>query len=219
MKESAEKNNSERIIVYGGAFNPPHLGHLACLVRLSKLPNYDRVLIVPSSPQRPDKESDTPIDLRLQLCGALITAFQNSSPASCNSSVQLDPIELESAATIRGSWELLQALALKYTTQHLTLAIGSDLLKDLPFWRHPEKIKQLPLIIIKRCGASMIGKAQEYKVVEQINDELPGISSTEIRALIKSNTNTPRNLEFWRQWMPTQVIGVLAEHGILAIDK
>ena len=38
---------TEKVGVYGGTFNPPHIGHVKCAEAFSKAINLDKLLIIP----------------------------------------------------------------------------------------------------------------------------------------------------------------------------
>jgi len=56
----------EHTAVFGGAFNPPHLGHIGIAAALSRCDKFEKIIIVPSN-LIPDKKISEPFDERLKL--------------------------------------------------------------------------------------------------------------------------------------------------------
>ena len=58
-----------RVLLYGGGFNPPHLGHLAALERARELLRPDLTLVIPDGepPHKPFPKGSPASDERLLL--------------------------------------------------------------------------------------------------------------------------------------------------------
>lgn len=135
-----------RIGLLGGAFNPPHEGHLK-LARLAlEHLGLDELRFVPTaiSPHKPDPGGPSP-EARLRLLAEALRAF--------------DPrCVVESAELERGGTsytvDTLEALAVREPGTAWILVMGSDQLADFAAWHQPERILQLAsLSVALRPGA------------------------------------------------------------------
>jgi len=124
-----------RIGLLGGAFNPPHDGHLK-LARLALAQlDLDELRFVPTalSPHKPDPggpEAGT----RLRLLSEALEGFD----ARC----QVEPLELERGGTSY-TVDTLEALTTREPGTAWILIMGSDQLADLPRWRYAKRIFEL----------------------------------------------------------------------------
>lgn len=125
----------KRVGLLGGAFNPPHEGHL----RLARLAldhlGLDELRFVPTavSPHKPDPGGPG-AQARLHLLTEALRTFD----ARC----RVEALELE-----RGGFsytvDTLESLAAREPGTAWILVMGSDQLPGLPAWRRPERIFQL----------------------------------------------------------------------------
>lgn len=131
-----------RVGVFGGTFDPVHVGHLAiALAALESVP-LDRVLFVPArrSPLK-DRDPVASVADRVAMLGAAIA----HEPRFALSRVELDRDGPSYTVTT------LEALR---SQGQLFLILGSDALADLGRWRDPERISELAtLLVAARPGA------------------------------------------------------------------
>lgn len=124
-----------RIGLLGGAFNPPHEGHLK-LARLAlEHLNLDELRFVPTalSPHKPDPGGPGP-EVRLRLLEEALADF--------DSRCRVEPLELQRGGTSY-TVDTLEALAEREPGHAWILLMGSDQLPGLPAWRRPERIFEL----------------------------------------------------------------------------
>jgi len=136
-----------RIGVFGGTFDPVHVGHLMVAEQCREQAGLDRVLFIPAA--RPPHKQDrvlTPFVHRAEML-ALAIAGQ---PA-----FQVDDLEKERPGPSY-TVDTLEELHQRHPAAELGLVIGSDCLPDLQFWREPARIIKLAgLVIAARPGWSM----------------------------------------------------------------
>ena len=123
-----------RIGVFGGSFDPVHLGHLLAAECCREQAGLDRVLFVPAATP-PHKRDRTlaPAEDRLAML-RLATGGHDA--------FEVDPLEIDRGGV---SWtvDTLAALAASRPGAELRLVLGPDALADLPTWREPERIVSL----------------------------------------------------------------------------
>ena len=137
-----EETLRARVGVFGGTFDPVHVGHLAiALAALESVP-LDRVLFVPAR-RSPLKDRD-PLASEADRV-AMLEAAIAGEPRFALSRVELDR---EGASYTVDTLEALRAQG------DLFLILGSDALADLARWRAPDRIRELSTILVAaRPGA------------------------------------------------------------------
>lgn len=175
-----------KIAIYGGAFNPVHIGHIEIVKQLTKQFNFDKILIVPSkfSPHKPNNELVSDVD-RLNMCKL---AFDNIK--NC----EVSDIEIK-RNKISYTVDTLFELKTIYPFDEIYLVCGSDMFLSLLNWRKPDEIFKMANILAFRRDDEDISKMIEYKnqlinFCEKViicEVKISPFSSTEIRNAIKKN--------------------------------
>ena len=135
----------ERIGIFGGTFNPPHIGHIRSALRGAEALGLDKVLLIPAR-QVPGKQipegSPTP-EQRLEMVRLAAAAHPVLEVSDLEVSRQGDSY----------TWQTLHALQERYPGAELTLMVGSDMLLSLPKWQQAEKIvKAATVAVLPRGG-------------------------------------------------------------------
>ena len=175
----------QRIGIYGGTFNPPHIGHIrAALVAVRAL-ELDKLLVIPDriAPHKEMPEgSATPMQ-RLQM---LRLAFQDE-PA-----VEVSDIELlreGKSYTV----DTVSQLRQQYPDAQLVLLMGTDMFLSFDQWRDPDKIlEQASLGVFYRGEKGEKPAIEERKnqmeaqghTVHLVQNEIVDISSTNLRRML-----------------------------------
>ncbi len=160
-----------RIGVFGGTFDPPHLGHLVVAADVFEALRLDRLLLVPSA-QHPFKGSSvraTP-ELRVEM----IRAAVEGDPR-----FEVDEVELHREGPSY-TVDTLRALRERYPDAELFFLIGADNLRELPAWREPEEVVRLATLVVMSRGGEHAGSGAPYPAAA-VNVTRVDISATEIR--------------------------------------
>ena len=157
-----------RVGVFGGTFDPVHVGHLAiALAALESVP-LDRVLFVPAR-RSPLKDRDPLASVADRV--AMLEAAIAGEPR-----FGLSRVELERDG-VSYTVDTLEALR---SQGELFLILGSDALADLARWRAPERIRELATILVAaRPGAPEPDPVHRARVFDAPRLD---ISSRELRA-------------------------------------
>ncbi|MGA9762506.1 MAG: nicotinate (nicotinamide) nucleotide adenylyltransferase [Gaiellaceae bacterium] len=123
------------VAVFGGAFDPPHLGHVALVRSALEHFHFERVLVVPAG-DPPHKEVATPAGIR---AGLAELAFAGISEA------EISPLELAPGGP-RYTVDTLQRLRGSY--DDLTLLVGADQFAGFLSWREPERVLELAALAV-----------------------------------------------------------------------
>lgn len=175
---------SKRIGVFGGTFDPPHIGHMILATEARHNLQLDRLLwILTPIPPHKLEQRITPQEHRL----AMLELTLANEP-----DFELSRIELERPGP-HYTVDTLGLLSKAHPFADLILIIGGDSLRELPTWRHPVNLvsacKQIG--VIRRPGDSIDLSEVENLVpgtqtkVRFVEAPLLDISSTDIRRRIR----------------------------------
>ena len=133
-----------RLALYGGSFNPPHLGHRAAALTMMEKLQPDRLLIIPDRlPPHKDFPEDSPsAQARFQLCELTFAGIPD---------MEISDIELrrEGASYTADTVEQLRAL---YPQDELYLIVGTDMLLCFDQWyRFRYLLEQCTLTVLCRA--------------------------------------------------------------------
>ena len=138
-----------KIGVYGGTFNPPHLGHLTAARAVFELLGLDLLLLIPAG-MPPHKELPAGSPTAAQRLEMTRLAGEQ---LGLGDKVRTLDIELERGGRSFTSDTLAQLKA-QYPDSELWLLMGTDMFLTLQAWREPEKILSL-------AGIAAFGRTEE----------------------------------------------------------
>jgi nicotinate-nucleotide adenylyltransferase len=138
--------------VFGGTFDPPHLGHLILAERCREEARLDQVWFLAS--YVPPHKADRTITRFEQRC-EMVTRATIGQPA-----FRVEPIEKELPPPNYTAHTFTELRA-RHPEHTFTLIIGGDSLQDLPTWYQPARVVELTkLVAVPRPGTSL-GTADE----------------------------------------------------------
>ena len=162
-----------RVGLFGGTFDPPHVGHLVTAVNVRHALNLDLVvLMVAHDPWQ--KSSERGITRALDRLALVEAAVSN-----------VEGLVAERDEIDRGgpsfTADTLETMSLKYPDAQLFTIVGDDAAAGLPTWERVESVvAQSRLVVVDRPGVSVQLPTQfEWLRVESPRLE---VSSTDLRA-------------------------------------
>lgn len=162
--------------LFGGTFNPPHLGHLIMAEEARVKGGLDEVWFLPTYlPPHKDRPV-TPAHDRIEMVKLAI----NTNPY-----FKLSLIEMERKGR-SFTYETLSALKEQHPSDTFYFIIGGDMVLDLPNWHRADELKQeVKFIGLTRPGFSV----EDVGGFDVSLIDMPGIeiSSTMIRERIKKD--------------------------------
>jgi nicotinate-nucleotide adenylyltransferase len=190
-----------RLGLFGGTFDPVHLGHLLLAEYCREQCRLDAVWFVPAAEpphkQRPDL---TPADERVEMLRLAIGGHEAFS---------ISTREIERGG-VSYTIDTLLELAAEDASRQLFFLLGGDSLADLPRWREPAHICELAMpVVVARPGspppdygslAPLLSSARLEEIrAHQVEMPQIGISSREIRRRVAAGQSiryqTPRAVE------------------------
>lgn len=144
----------DRIGIFGGSFNPPHVGHIRAAVRCAEQLGLSQVLLIPAR-QTPGKElpEDEPTpEQRL----AMTRLAAEESPLLAVSDLEI------SRPGKSYTWQTIRQLRERYPREELVLLVGTDMLCSLPEWRDADQILREASVAALPRG----GKQERQRIAE-----------------------------------------------------
>lgn len=163
----------QRIGIYGGSFDPVHLGHLLVTRAALEELQLDRLFLVPAavSPFKPDRTS-APAAFRLQM---LRLALAGSTDC------EVDEQEIQRGG-ISYTIDTLRQYARRFPTARLYYLIGADHVSKLPEWHRAGELAQLAqFVVVPRPGEGSAPFPAPFHGVHLRGFPL-AVSSSQIRA-------------------------------------
>ncbi len=188
---------TERIGLFGGSFNPPHVCHLLASIYLLETGDFDQVWWLPVHVHAFAKRTElVPWEHRLAMCEA-VTADRPG--------LRVDPVEADlgpRSYTIDTVTELQR----RHPDRDFGWIIGSDLLPELPRWHRWDDLRRRVTFYVVGRGEDSIELPEGGRFVVR-EMWLPDISSTSIREQLGRG-----ELAAVRPSLPKAVAEYLAEH-------
>ena len=162
--------------VFGGSFDPPHVGHAIVAKDLLEQLQLDRLLVIPAGVP-PHRSVALPASVRLDLTRKL---FHDLAPIEVS---DLEQALLKPSYTI----DTLRVLVSRFPDSQLVLIMGTDQFSVLDTWKDFEKLPELAEIAVMRRGGDepmrSTGTAEiEYIVVDVMRID---ISSSQVRQRLR----------------------------------
>lgn len=167
----------QRIGLYGGSFDPVHLGHLLVAQAAIEELGLTRLFLIPAaqSPFKPDSQP-APAAVRAQM---LRLAFAG------NVNCEVDEQEIQRGG-VSYSVETLRDYARRFPQVELVYLIGADNVAKLPQWREAAELARLArFVVVPRPGDGDVPFPAPFRGV-RLNGFPLGVSSSRIRARVKA---------------------------------
>ena len=174
-----------RIGIYGGTFNPPHIGHIRAALGAVRSLGLDKLLVIPDriAPHKELPEGSATPEQRLEM---LRIAFDGVPE------IEVSDIELRREG-VSYTVDTIMELRQRYPEDELILLMGTDMFLSFHQWREPEKILDQASV-----GVFYRGEKGEKPAIEErrlqmerdgrcvylVQNEIVDISSTNLRRML-----------------------------------
>lgn len=166
-----------RIGLFGGSFDPVHLGHLLVAQAAREELALDRLFFIPAaqSPFKPASEPASPT-LRLRLLRLALAG---------QSSCEIDDQEIARGG-VSYTIDTARHYAARFAGAELFYLIGADHVPTLPKWREAEELARLVhFVVIPRPGATPVVLPPPFRL-EVLTGWPLKVSSSQIRARVQA---------------------------------
>jgi nicotinate-nucleotide adenylyltransferase len=202
-----------RIGVYGGSFDPVHIGHLLLAECCREQAGLDRVLFVPAATQ-PHKQDRRLADPQHRV--DMLRLATGGHPAFDVATLEID------RGGVSYTVDTLAALKSAHPDAELCLLLGPDALAGLPTWREPRRIAELATLVAVerealddlRAAATTAGLAEllgadrlATLLDRRVRMPAIGIRASDLRAAVAAGRSI-------RYRTPRAVEAFIAAHGL-----
>ena len=159
------------LALFGGSFDPPHVGHLLAAAYVLATEPVDELWFVPVFAHPFQKPLQASFEHRVALCAALASSLRGALVSRIEQTLGGE------GRTV----DLLEHLRATHPGTGLALILGTDLDQERTTWKRWDRIQELARVIrVSRAGTD--------------GDEprMPQVSSTGVRALLRSGGDASR---------------------------
>lgn len=189
----------ERLGLFGGTFDPPHIGHLATAVNVRHDLRLDRVLLVVNNVpwQKVGSREISAAPDRLAMVEAAVRGVEG---------LEASRLELD-AGGMSYTADTLARLVKEDPDRHLFVVLGSDAAAQLMTWERVEEVRDLAtIVVVDRPGSAPTPSLPGWRW-ERLEVPSLEVSSTELRARVVEG----RPLDYL---VTREVIDCIADRGL-----
>jgi nicotinate-nucleotide adenylyltransferase len=206
-RKPARRTRAARFGVFGGTFDPPHLGHLAIAEWARDRLSLDRVIFVPAG-QPPHKRDRGRSAAAARL--AMTRLATRGQPGLTVSEIEVD--RNGPSFTV----DTLRELERRHPRARWYLILGADSLDDFATWKHPHEIARLATLVVAgrpasrsrtRRAAHAAGAPRSRRRVVRLDNPEIAISSSLVRARVRAGRSI-------RGLVPDSIARYIARHGL-----
>jgi nicotinate-nucleotide adenylyltransferase len=196
---------TERIGIFGGTFDPIHIGHLVAAVNARQDLGLDRVvLMVANIPwQKVGARQVTPAEDRFEMVRAAVAGVAG---------LEASRLEIDRGGPSYTA-DTVSQLAAMHLGAELFVIVGWDVSTDLGSWERLDEVREMAsLIVVNRPGTPPpVGLLEEGWRLAEVSVPNLEISSTDLRARVASG----RPLDYL---VPEPAVRVIRERGLYAVS-
>jgi nicotinate-nucleotide adenylyltransferase len=194
MANQAEK----RIGLFGGTFDPIHMGHLIVAEWITDSLELDKTIFIPNNIHPFRKRSDiTGSQHRLKMVEKAIQEFPR---------FDVSDLELRNEG-VSYTIDTLHYFISEYPESNIYYIMGADNLKDFTSWKQPHEILKLVNLVVYNRPGIEINESLEHERMILIDSPFIDISSTHVRHRIREH-------RAFRSLVPPEVYRYITEHKL-----
>lgn len=197
-----------KILLFGGAFDPPHKGHVSILKKAAQHTDFDKIIVMPTGTPTHKKNCVAPFDVRFNMAKlAFETAAENVEISNWEGTNLHDDY----------TYLTLEYLKEKYDNPQIYMAIGSDSLFALDSWKNAgEVMKNCIVLAFAREDDIDSDMAAKEKKLEALGAKIEFIKTEPIEF---SSSEYRRGYgEEDEEFLPENVQNIIDEYDIYAQD-
>lgn len=172
-------------VVFGGTFNPLHIGHYEMIAALNEMPQIEKILVMPSFiPPHKEYVAVVNDEDRKNMCEIAARDFSKAE-------VCLDEFRRRGKSY---TFDTITLLKQKCPQTNFALACGGDMITSMDTWhRWQELIRLVHIFAFRRANEGGFEEAIDMLQnnganIEIVNSQITDISSSQLRNLLKKDT-------------------------------
>lgn len=195
----------QRILLYGGTFDPPHNGHMNLLKAAVQALRPERVIIEPAGLPPHKAASATAPEHRLAMCRCFLHA---------GGDITVDDTEIRRAGKSY-TVDTLRAFCTRFPDAQIYLALGSDMFLSFQEWKDYREIFKMAVLVVQSRkdgdGEELLNMAKilQSQGAQVILVDAPPIelSSAQLRERLYAGKDVSR-------YLPGEVQAYIEAHGL-----
>jgi nicotinate-nucleotide adenylyltransferase len=185
---------STTLAIFGGSFDPPHVGHVLAAHYVLLTAPISRVLVVPCS-EHPFGKKHTPFAHRLAMCRIAFAHLGNA--------VQVLDIEGRRSGPSY-TCDTVRELAALHPDARLELVVGSDIIGEMDSWKDIAALRALAMV---RVLPRLEENTDSDEAAQETPYYLPRVSSSAIRDMARQGADLSARV-------PREVLAYIREHDL-----
>lgn len=194
--------------IFGGSFNPPHIGHIRALEKFCAAASPDLLMVIPSFIPPHKALDEVGAEKRLEMARLAFGKVYEKS-------------EISDREIRRGgksyTFYTIEEIGAEYPNSQIALFVGSDMLMSFDTWYKAEELfKKCTLYVMPRRDdrEQLEAKAREYRRIYDadiviIDGDFYEISSTRLRQAAREN-----DTEFLAKNLSPEVFGYITQENL-----
>jgi nicotinate-nucleotide adenylyltransferase len=167
-----------RLGIFGGSFDPPHIGHLLAAVDAFEALSLDTLIFVPAAVQ--------PLKAGMATASAHHRLAMVRLLVGADSRFAVDSMEIERAG-LSYTVDTLNTFAQRFPSAERFFLVGEDAMTAFAAWKAPQQIMRLAHVaILRRPGAAAADPSNAPGGTIALSTRLVDVSSTEIRERVRA---------------------------------
>lgn len=205
-----------KVGIYGGTFDPPHLGHMRAARAALGLLGLDELILIPAKqpPHKALSEGSAPAEDRLAMTGLMADGLLDER-------VSVSRIELDREGKSYTA-DTLREIHEQRPEDELFLLMGTDMYLTFQDWYKPEEIARLATLVpfarsgtdtgeLFRIQGEYLDRTLGARTVALELPEITELSSTQLRSGLALGVYTDK------LWLP--VWGYILRHGLYGVER
>ena len=185
-------------VIFGGAFNPPHLSHIALAKAVSTRSDVDKILVIPTFLSVHKQVAKTDFSDRLHMCEIAFKNIEKVTVSSLEETLQEKSYTFNTIMALKEQGE-----------KDIALLIGADMAESFDKWyKYEEIVKLCKLLVFSRNGSLDTTVLEKIGAnFEVINFNAEGFSSSDFR----ENKN--------EEILSAEVLDYIKSHSLYGFDE
>ena len=214
LPETKPDRPAERIGLFGGTFDPPHVGHVAGLRAVSEALSLDRLLLVVANDpwQKSSSRAITPAEDRFAMAQALAEGIPGVEASRREIDRGGPSYTVETVEALRA-----EAVASGGPAPQIYLVIGADLLPDLGTWERADDLRELVTLAVVSRPPAQAGPPPPRAAppgwrLEWVDGPLVDVSSSAVRDVLERGGAVD-------DLVPPEVMHCIRRRNLYAVDR
>jgi nicotinate-nucleotide adenylyltransferase len=212
------KNIKNSVLLFGGSFDPPHLGHKAMLLHVLKTLSISKVIILPCNIQPLKNKEFSLASDRFSMC-----KIQFADPDSLSRNLELTVSDYEiKKKGLSYTVDTVKYFKELYPEARIYVLMGEDSFLDIEKWKSPKELLSLCSVVVLPRNKSLNKKDDVFvKFVEKIKKEygadiiiMDGFNHPASSTELRQNLYEDLNSKYLEEYLDKDVFNYIRSHNL-----